>query len=219
MCRALPHNVVAIICLLMAALGNNMPALAEDDGQQQLQHFFGDLHSFSADFSQTVRNTTGKILQQSTGTMALQRPLKFRWAYRSPYEQLIITNGNRLWIYDRDLEQLTIKALNNSIGSTPAALLSNDQPLEKTFHIRGDGQRSNLSWVRLTPKKPDTGFELIRLGFVRNTLSVMVLTDSFGQTSTIRFSHLQKNIKLDHKQFIFSPPPGVDVIMDVGKSP
>jgi len=210
--KAYSRNRRIFICLLFMALGST-PVLAAD-GEQQLREFFGKLRSFSADFSQTVRNTRGKILQQSTGSVILQRPLKFRWTYQSPYEQLIVTDGDRLWIYDRDLQQLTIKSLGSSINNTPAALLSSGQALEEAFKIQGESQRAGLAWVRLTPRKPDSGFEFIRLGLQGGILRLMVLTDSFGQTSTIRFKHLQKNIKPAQKQFTFSPPPGTDVIRD-----
>ncbi len=215
--KPLSSRISLFICLLLVTL-SSPPALAAG-GEQQLRKFFGNLRGFSADFSQTVRNTSGKILQQSTGSVVLQRPLKFRWEYQSPYEQLIITDGKRLWIYDRDLQQLTIKSLNSSISNTPAALLSSGQALEKAFKIQEEAQRAGLAWVRLTPRKPDSGFEFIRLGFTGGILRLMVLTDSFGQTSTIQFKHLQKNIKPAQKQFTFSPPPGTDIIRDAEEQP
>ncbi len=201
-------RILFLACCILAS-----PAAAPADGIAALQGFFQGLRSLEAAFHQTVRDETGRIVQESAGTLALQRPDRFRWDYVAPYRQVIVTDGRRLWIYDEDLEQVTVKDF-AAIGDTPATLLSSDRPLEASFVLQDGGTGKGLSWVVLRPRRPDTGFARIRLGFAGNDLAVMTLTDSFDQTTEIRLDALRRNVAIDPRRFVFRPPPGVDVIDD-----
>lgn len=184
-------------------------------GSDRLQHFFDHLTGLKADFAQTVIDAQSVIIQNATGTLQLLRPGRFRWDYHTPYEQLIVADGTRVSIYDPDLEQVTVKLLDKTIGNMPALLLSNEQPLEDSFNITELGVKNKLEWLELDPKSHDTSFEKIRLAFNEQTLQTMELVDSFGQTTQLVFTNVQRNPEIDPQVFHFTPPPGVDVIGDV----
>ncbi len=206
------HARIATFCLLALLLTTNAWA-GQDSATARLKAFFHGLQTLRADFRQVVRDADGDILQETRGTLALQRPNHFRWDYLSPYRQVIVTDGNTLWLYDEDLEQVTVKDY-AAIGGTPATLLSSDRPLEESFAIRELPPAAGILRVALRPLAEDSGFEKIRLGFSAQGLAFMELVDSFGQTSTIHFQNLRRNIPLDAALFTFQAPPGVDVIYD-----
>lgn len=181
---------------------------------ERLEGFFNNIQTMQADFQQTLVDEQGNVVQEASGTFALQRPGKFRWDYAMPFEQLIVADGKKVWIYDVELEQVTVKPLQAALGSTPAALLSGSQPLEDNFTITERGTQDGLQWIELQPKAEatDSSFESIRMAFDSGDLRVMQLLDSFGQTTYMRFSDLQSNPDIDPSLFEFIPPEGVDVI-------
>ena len=162
-------------------------------------------------------DSKGNKVREASGTLVMQRPGKFRWDYQRPYHQLIVADGKEITIYDEDLQQATIKAMTGMIGGTPASLLSGAQPLEDNFNIAEAAPKEGLEWVELTPKLPDSGFELIRLGFDRNDLQVMEMLDSFGQTTWLRFSNMKHNIRPVPGSFVFTPPAGTDIVRETGQ--
>lgn len=178
----------------------------------RLQAFYQNVQSLSGDFRQTVYDAKMKVKERVQGSFAIQRPGRFHWDYQKPYRQLIVSNGSKVWIYDSDLEQVTVKTLDQMVGSTPAQLLSSSEALERNFTLIDAGTSDGLQWVALTPRDKDTGFEGIRLGFDDQALRSMVLKDNFGQTTRLEFSGLQRNPSLPDQLFQFTPPPGVDVI-------
>jgi outer membrane lipoprotein carrier protein len=184
-------------------------------GNDRLQHFFDHLNGLKADFTQTVIDAHSVTIQNASGTLELLRPGRFRWDYAKPYQQLIVADGKKISIYDPDLDQVTVKLQDQTIGNMPALLLSNNQPLEDSFNITDLGEKDGLAWLELDPKARDTSFEKIRLAFNDRTLHTMELVDSFGQTTQLVFSNLQRNPDIDPAIFHFTPPPGVDVIGDV----
>lgn len=184
----------------------------------RLHDFFKNVQSLRADFTQTVSDTRMKTLQDAKGTFVMQRPNKFRWNYVKPYEQVIVADGAKLWLYDKDLEQVTVKSLDSGLGNTPALLLSGSRPLEETFHVSEvAGSNDGLQWIELSPKDADSSFTRVRLAFGAQSLEVMELTDSFGQVTRLRFSEVQLNKKFPADEFKFTPPKGVDVIEDAPK--
>jgi outer membrane lipoprotein carrier protein len=189
-------------------------ATAAPSAPQQLDAFLRQTQSFRAEFQQTVRNPQGTITQQGYGTVMFVRPGRFRWEYHKPYEQLIVSDGRRLWIYDPDLEQVTVKPMDTALGSTPALLLSTVRPLEQDFTIRDQGSAHGLSWVELVPKAEDTSFERVRVGLAGQRLQQMELYDNFGQVTRLKFANSTINPSLDAELFRFVPPPGVDVVGD-----
>jgi outer membrane lipoprotein carrier protein len=178
----------------------------------RLQSFFKEVHSLRGDFTQTTFDQRNHISQRARGTFAIQRPGKFHWDYTSPYHQLIVANNRKVWLYDSELEQVTVKKLDEAVGNTPAQLLSSGESLESSFTITELGAINNLEWVELTPREPNTSFEQIRLGFDRHNLRAMELKDNFGHTTRLEFSHVQRNPRLAASLFEFTPPPGVDVV-------
>lgn len=200
----------AVLLLLLGLVATSVRA----GGLEQLKSFLVDAKTIKAAFEQTVADGSGKVIQQSTGSMQLSRPGKFRWEYVKPYRQLVVGDGEKLWLYDPDLNQVTVKKLDKAIGSSPAALLAGDAEIEKNFNLKDGGADKNLNWVEATPKSSESTFERVRMGFAGNNLSVLELKDNFGQTTVIRFANVQLNSKPAAGDFSFVPPKGADVISD-----
>jgi outer membrane lipoprotein carrier protein len=178
----------------------------------KLHHFLETTKTLRADFAQIVVAKNGKKPQQSTGVMMISRPGKFRWQIAKPYEQLLVGDGEKVWIYDADLRQVSVKKFDAALGSTPAALLVGGNTLDRNFTLREAGEREGLEWLEAIPKGSDSGFEKVQLGFSGNDLKAMELFDNFGQTTSLLFSHLERNPQLAPALFRFTPPAGVDVI-------
>ena len=177
-----------------------------------LRTFVRESQTVRAQFSQTVLDRNGRNTSQASGVMAFSRPGKFRWTYDKPYEQVIVGDGVKLWIYDKDLNQVSVRKLDEALGSSPAALLAGNNEIERFFTLKDVGSRDGLDWLEASPKSSDTMFAAVRMGFSGNTLKQMELKDSFGQTTIIRFDKLERNPKLPSNQFKFAPPKGADVI-------
>jgi chaperone LolA len=155
----------------------------------------------------------GKRLQFATGTMQFERPGKFRWEYQKPYEQIIVGDGKKFWLYDVDLNQVTVKKLDAALGSSPAALLSGNNEIERGFDLRDLGMRDELDWLQAVPKSSETSFAKILMAFnTKAELVEMELHDAFGHRTVLRFSDLKNNPSLSSKSFKFVPPEGVDVL-------
>lgn len=199
--------IFAAFCLIAAQTAS---AAAVD----KLHRFLESTKTVRADFAQIVVAKNGRKPQQSTGVMMFSRPGKFRWQIEKPYSQLLVGDGDKVWIYDPDLRQVTAKKVGATLGGTPAALLAGDNALDKNFTLREIGEREGMDWLEATPKSQDSGFEKIRLGFAGNDLKAMELFDNFGQTTSLLFSHLERNPSLAPSLFRFTPPAGVDVIGD-----
>lgn len=186
----------------------------------RLHRFLETTKTVRADFAQIVVAKNGKRPQQSSGVMMFSRPGKFRWQIERPYSQLLVGDGEKVWIYDPDLRQVTVKKFDVALGSTPVALLVGDgegknggkSALEKNFALREAGEREGLEWLEAIPKSPDSGFERLQMGFAGNDLKAMELFDNFGQTTTLFFAHLERNPQLAPALFRFTPLAGVDVI-------
>lgn len=185
-----------------------------DSATDSLSQLLSNVRTLNSDFTQTMSDKNAKQIQHSTGHMALQRPGKFRWEVKKPTAQLVVTNGNRLWIYDPDLEQVTIRLLNNEVGDSPAMLLSHTNvALEKDFSVKSiSGPSSATKWFLLIPKNKNSLFAQIRFGFIDNQIREMVLQDHLGHTTTIEFYNLKMNPTLSSSLFSFKPPANVDVI-------
>ena len=177
---------------------------AQADSIERFKTFLRASQSARADFEQKVYGCGGKLTQEARGSFVFQRPGKFRWTYAKPVDQLIVGDGERVWIYDRDLNQVTVRRLSKALGSTPAALLAGASDVEAAFELKDAGSRDGLEWMEATPKEREAGFERIRMGFSA--------TDHFGNTTQLRFRNLQRNPKVDAAEFRFEPPPGADVL-------
>ncbi|WP_153109055.1 outer membrane lipoprotein chaperone LolA [Propionivibrio limicola] len=189
-------------------------ATAHAGAIDKLHRFLESTKTLRASFAQIVVAKNGKRPQMSSGVMMVSRPGKFRWQIEKPYSQLLVGDGEKIWIYDPDLRQVTVKKMSAALGSTPAALLVGSNTLEKDFNLRELGEREGLEWLEATPKSADSGFEKLQLGFAGNDLKAMELFDNFGQTTSLSFGKLERNPSLPATSFRFTPPAGVDVISD-----
>ena len=188
------------------------PALALGAGVERFQAYLRDTQTARADFEQRVYDRERKLVQQSRGSFAFLRPGRFRWTYAQPYPQVIVGDGARVWIYDEDLNQVTVRAMARALGSTPAALLAGAADVERAFELSDAGQRDGLEWLEAKPREREAGFERIRLGMGTAGVQAMELVDQFGQTTVLRFSNIARNPSLDPSAFRFTPPKGADVL-------
>jgi len=198
------------ILFLLFALA--LTGAAHAGGVERLKAFIAGAKTAEADFTQTVADKNGRVTQQVSGRMAFARPGKFRWDYNAPYEQVIVGDGTKLWLYDTDLDQVTVKPLGDVIAGTPAALLAGDNAIEKYFTLKNAGEHDGLEWLDATPKNKDTTFQSIRMGFKGDVLVQMELYDFFGQRTTLTLSHLVRNPTIAPSHFRFTPPKGADII-------
>lgn len=179
----------------------------------KLKKFISTSQSGQATFTQVVQDSKGKKIQSANGTMQFVRPGKFRWVYQKPYEQIIVGDGAKFWLYDVDLNQVTVKKLDTALGSSPAALLSGNNEIESAFTLKDSGNKDGLDWLDATAKTPDTGFDKIGMGFnEQGELVVMEMRDAFGLKTELRFSNMQRNPQLSPSLFKFVPPKGADVL-------
>lgn len=197
------------VCALALAALLPLPALA--DGIAQFRAFLQDNRAAQGTFVQTVLSKSGRKPQVSEGSFAFQRPGRFRWDYQKPYPQLLVGDGQKLWSWDKDLNQVVVKPLGDALGSTPAAILAGDMAIEKNFDVVEAPSADGLEWVDASPKAAGS-FQSMRLGFAGGNLRRMELRDNFGQTTLLEFTRLERVAHLDPALFRFTPPKGADVI-------
>jgi outer membrane lipoprotein carrier protein len=200
--------------LVLLSLALLMPGAAHANALDRLEQFMSQTQSARGDFEQRIYDRNRRLVQQSSGTLAFQRPGKFRWSYAKPYPQLIVGDGERIWIYDEDLKQVTVRKLDAALGATPAALLAGNNDAMKAFVLQDEGSQGGIEWLSAIPRNKEANFERIRIGFSAAGLARMELTDAFGQTTDLRFIALDRTPGLDPGLFQFVPPPGADVIGD-----
>jgi outer membrane lipoprotein carrier protein len=195
--------------ILLALL---VASAAHADSIERFKSFLRTTQSARADFEQKVYGRDGKLTQESKGSFVFLRPGRFRWTYAKPVDQVIVGDGERVWIHDRDLNQVTVRRLSKALGSTPAALLAGASDVEAAFELSDAGSRDGLEWLEARPRDREAGFERIRMGFSASGVQAMELTDHFGHTTQLRFLNLQRNPKVDPAEFRFEPPKGADVL-------
>ncbi len=201
--------VINLSILLLLALPH--VTNAETAPIEKLKIFLANTRSLTADFKQVTLNENGQAGQTSHGLFYLSRPGKFRWSYKTPFEQEIVSNVGKVWFYDADLEQVTIKKLDESLGSTPALLLSGEISLDENFTLQQQGVDEDMQWIKLSPKKEGSGFNYILIGMSGGSIGGMELSDNFGQLTRIYFLNVKKNLPLADSVFEFTAPEGVDV--------
>lgn len=192
-----------------------LPLWANAAALEQFRSFVAATKSARGEFSQRmVKEEGGKLhtSSASTGSFLFARPGKFIWSYQKPYEQTLQADGEKLFIYDKDLNQVTVRTLGNAIGSSPAAILFGSNDLEKNFTLSEAGTRDGIEWLQAIPKAKDTQFEKIGIGLKEGVPVAMELRDSFGQISLLSFTKFEKNPSLPAAQFKFVMPKGADVL-------
>jgi len=199
--------VKAIILVVLCAFA----ATAAADGPDRLKAFLDEVQTLRADFQQNVFDEDDRELDSARGKVYIARPGRFRWDYTEPYVQEIVGDGDKVWVYDSELEQVTVRPLGDALGDTPVMLLSSDEPVEQSFAVHPADGPGGYAWVLLVPLGEQVSFTQIRLGFDADTLRIMELTDAFGQLTRLRFEHLERNPDLEPALFRFTPPEGADV--------
>ena len=196
------------LAALLLALGLQA---AQADAVDTLRAFTRDVKSGSASFTQTVTSPDGARKKTSSGSFEFSRPNRFRFAYSKPFEQLIVSDGSKVWLHDIDLNQVSVRLLDQALGGTPAALLAGGS-LEKDFELAAQPAKDGLDWVQATPRTKDGSVTQLRVGFRGKDLAALEIVDAFGQRSQLLFTAVQQGLALPADRFRFVPPPGADVI-------
>jgi len=197
--------------LLLSAMLICAVGAASADALDALKAFVRDARTGQANFTQTVTSPDGARKKTSSGSFEFARPNRFRFAYTKPFEQLIVADGQKVWIHDIDLNQVSSRRLSQALGATPAALLAGGS-LEQDFVLEAAPDRDGLAWVDAQPRERDGALQSVRIGFRGKDLAALEIVDSFGQTSRLQFSNLVTNIAFAPERFRFTVPPGADVI-------
>lgn len=203
---------VSRLLLAFAPLFFTAHVAAADDVLDRLRAFTMELESFTADFEQSLYNGDSDLLKNDVGTLSLKRPGKFIWRYDGEGGQEFISDGKSIWMFDKELEQVTVNALDDRLGGTPLVLLMGGVPLEEQFEVTPLGESDGIDWVELVPKDNSTDFESLFIGLNQSGLAAMELRDNLGQATQIQFNNFKADVALDDEQFNFVAPDGVDVI-------
>jgi outer membrane lipoprotein carrier protein len=203
-----PARTAAFLTLLLAPI-----AAFAADSIARVDAYLATLSTLTADFVQVVQDKQGQVTERASGTLSISRPNRFRWDYQQPYAQTIVADGRKLWLYDPDLAQVTVRSLEQGLGATPAMLLSGSGRVGDAFSAGSIEPQQGLTWYRLVPKQKGSDFERVSLAFDgRNELAAMELVDKLRQTTTIEFSRVKRGAALGDALFRFVPPDGADVI-------
>jgi len=203
-------SLKSIVLAAAALLGANVAAA--DTARSRMEAFSKDLKSVTATFSQSVTDANGDKGDTSHGTLALQAPRQFRWETKQPYEQTIVADGQRVWVYEPDLQQVSVRSQSGEEAHSPLTVLTDLGQLDSQFTTSESGERDGLAWLKLVSKAKEPEFEYAELGFSAKTLDRMVFKDQLGNTTEIRFEAWKRNPSIPADAFKFTPPKGVDVI-------
>lgn len=209
--RPIPTMKQSIFSLAFAVLLGSASSWVHADAVKQLQDFVQKTKQGQMQFTQTVTSPDGKKVRKSSGSLAFSRPGKFRFEYTQPMPQLIVGDGKQVWLYDADLEQVTVRPMSQAMGATPAALLAGGN-LEQDFTLKALPDAQALQWVQAVPKVKEGAFQSVKVGFKGTALAAIEVLDGFGQRSRLDFSPINANSPLRADQFTFTPPAGVDVL-------
>lgn len=204
-----------LMLILLVAAGASQAA---DDARTELNSFAQNLHSLTGNFSQTVYDANGQSGETSHGTLALEAPRQFRWDTKAPYRQLIVADGSKVWVYDPELEQVTVRDQSTQEAHSPLTVLTDLSQLDHDFKSSEQGERDGLEWLRLTSRSKDSQFEYADIGFDGNAPRRMVFKDTLGNRTEIVFADWQRNPQLPAGTFSFKPPKGTDVVGDVASA-
>ena len=206
-------RLLILAAMFLLGMSSAMAATnAPKSGVDSLRRFFHEVNSFSARFKQVVLDESLKPIQESSGTLWIERPNKFRWDYEKPYKQQIVADGKRLWVYDVGLQQATVRDLTGGLNDTPAMLLAGKGRLDDNFTIQPLDAQGKLMWVQLKPRHKDSGYDDIRIGFAQGKLRVIEMVDGFGHTTRVTLESPRENARIEAARFNFTPPEGVDVV-------
>ena len=202
-------TIVSVALLLVST-----STIAMAEGIDSLKKFYNSTQSTSAKFHQVVTDTKGQKIQDVFGEMVIKRPNQFRWDYKKPFEQQLVSDGKQVWLYDVELAQVTTRQLSKALSASPAALLAGGEDLDKNFNLSNLSREDNLDWVSALSKDADSGFNNIAIAFKGDKLQQMELVDSFGHLTKIVFTDVKPNPNVSEKLFLFKAPKGVDVLVE-----
>jgi outer membrane lipoprotein carrier protein len=204
--------VVGMLLLSVSGAGLAETSMPEDPGLARLRTYLEGVEILQADFRQEVFDRDLKLVEEASGQVILKKPGRFRWDYKNPYERVVVADGERIWLYEADLQQVTIRRLDAGLSETPAALLTGDTRVLEQFEFLGSKSDAGIEWMRLKPVSPESDFNGIRLGFVGDRLVQIILDDRLGQQTRIFLTNIVQPVAMDDDVFRFVVPPGVDVI-------
>lgn len=210
---------LALGCFGLMSISYAQSGLPLDRGYDALDRFFKDLHTLQAEFTQSVQDSRGQVTEQSTGKLAIRKPGRFRWDYLKPNAQTIVSDGTRIWLYDPELEQVTIRRADLSLNGTPAMLLSGEGNLRDSFVVEHVEPHDDLMVINLVPRRNDTDFKRVQMALRKDQLVAMSLTDKLGQSTLLQFQQFRRNASLPESLFRFVAPKGVDVVDNTGNVP
>ena len=205
-------RILTLLMLSLLAAPSFSQADDEADARRLVDAFVEDVSTFSASFEQALLDADGEVIDRSSGTLEIERPGRFRWAYTDPYEQWLIADGLNMWSYDVDLAQVTVKPQTEALANTPALLLGGSRQALEQFEYDGTHLEGDVRWVTLRPLNTESGFEKVELGFAAETLFRMVFYDNLEQTTLIELRDVVVNEPIDAAQFAFDIPEDVDVV-------
>ena len=217
--KAGPWRLLGGVLLALLTLGammlTNPPAHAEESagpGKEAFERFFNEINTLEARFGQVVLDENLNAIDDGQGTVWIKRPGRFRWNYEPPEAQEIVGDGERVWLHDIALEQVTVRDQAQALGRTPAILLAGSGDLDRDYEIEDIGTQGHVDWVNLIPEDPESGFTEVRIGFENSRLRLMELIDTLDQRTRISFIDLKENATVEDRIFEFVPPIGTDVI-------
>ncbi|PCJ33262.1 MAG: outer membrane lipoprotein carrier protein LolA [Gammaproteobacteria bacterium] len=211
-------NKIIKTMLAITVMSASFTLSAAESATDKLNEFVKTVVTFQAKFNQTVIGPRGIVLEEAEGFFILDRPGRFRWDYKQPYPQYIVADGEKIWFYDVDLEQVTVKSQLEALADTPASLLSGDMLPEDNYLLRDLPSEDGLLWVELIPKNIESNFQTITLAFdSAGVLNQMIMKDSFDQKTRLAFTQVTNNPQLADDVFVFTPPKGVDIVGDIGQ--
>lgn len=203
--------LILLTCSLLANVAIAQ-VKAVDRGQQLVDDFVTNILTLESRFEQSVIDAEGAIIDRTSGTLEIERPIRFRWSYSEPYEQWLVADGLNIWSYDLDLEQVTVKPQAEALANTPALLLGGSEDALAQFNFGGTTEEEVTTWVRLEPKNKESGFNRVELGFVENQLSRMVFYDNLEQRTLVALYDIKVNEPIDASRFQFVVPEDVDLV-------
>jgi len=213
--RPMKRFMLAVVTVALSLSFGAVAQAATGPARTRLDAFAQDLHSLTGRFTQSLTNMNGQPEKSSAGTLALEAPREFRWDTLTPYKQTIVADGSRVWTYDPELEQVTVRVQSSEEAHSPLTVLTDLKQMDRDFKTTEQGERDGLVWLRLTSTGKDPQFDYADLGFDANGLARMTFRDQLGSINDIRFSDWQRNVAIPPSQFNFVPPKGADVIGDV----
>ncbi len=203
---------VCLVLLIVSSLAYGEPDSSQSDKLGQLRSYLGAMQDLRAEFRQEVLGVEKEVLESASGTVILSKPGRFRWDYQTPYERVIVADGERVWFYEADLEQVTIRRMTAGLGDTPAALLTGDEAALEEFEFVSAWADADIQWLQLAPVSLEADFSTVDLGFVGSELQRIEFLDRLGQRTRLLLSGIDHSPQLAEGEFQFKIPAGVDVI-------